>query len=88
MTTFVTLCGGCIPHPYLNRLSPGTPSQPNIPSNPSPRRMKLINVHMLSTSEQVEKANVLLTEARQHLEEYESSIGQDNHMMAEGLLAM
>ena len=50
--------------------------------------MEFINVHILHTSERVGKADILLQEAEQSLEEYGSTIDSDNRKMAEGLLAM
>jgi hypothetical protein len=50
--------------------------------------MKFIDLHILPTSESVGKANVLLTEAKQNLEEYGSTMDPGNYQMAEGLLAM
>ena len=54
----------------------------------TPQRMEFINVHILHTSERVEKADMLLREAEQSLDEYGSAIGLENRKMAEGLLAM
>ena len=50
--------------------------------------MKFIDLHILPTSESVGKANTLLTEAKQNLEEYGSTMGLGNYQIAEGLLAM
>ena len=43
---------------------------------------------ILSTSERVEKADKLLTKAKQLLEDYEGSIGLEERRTAEGLLAL
>ena len=43
---------------------------------------------ILPTSERVGKANRLLTEAKQLLEDHKGSIGLDERQTAEGLLAL
>jgi hypothetical protein len=50
--------------------------------------MKFIDLHILPTSESVGKANILLKEAKQNLEEHGSTMDLGNYQMAEGLLAM
>jgi hypothetical protein len=60
----------------------------SVPSYSTPRTMAFINAHILHTSERVGKADMLLQEAEQSLEEYGSTIGSENRKMAEGLLTM
>jgi hypothetical protein len=47
-----------------------------------------IDLHILPTSERVGKANTLLTEAKQNLEEHGSTMELGSYQMAEGLLEM
>ena len=49
--------------------------------------LKLVNMRILPTSERMGRADRLLTEAKQLLEDYEGSIGLDERMTAEGMLA-
>ena len=60
------------------------------PSSPTLRRMpvKFIDLHILPTSGSIGKANALLTEAKQNLEEYRSTMDSENYQMVGGLLAM
>jgi hypothetical protein len=62
------------------------PSYSDIPSHIT--KLKLANMHFLLTSEQVGRAERLLAEARQLLEDHEDSIGLEERRTAEGLLAL
>jgi len=61
------------------------PSYFHIPSHLT--KLKLARMHILPTSERMGKADRLLTEAKQLLEDYEGSIGLEERRTAEGLLA-
>ena len=62
------------------------PSLFRIPSHIT--KLKLTSMCILPTSERVGKADRLLTEAKQLLEDYESSMGLEERRTAEGLLAL
>ena len=62
------------------------PSSFHIPSHIT--KLKLACMCILPTSERVGKADRLLTEAKQLLEDNEGSIGLEERRTAEGLLAL
>ena len=62
------------------------PSQFDIPSHIT--KLKSASMRILTTSERVGKADRLLTEAKQLLEDYEGSIGSEERRTAEGLLEL
>jgi len=84
---YTTSFGVSLPLSLTQYLSMGSqdPSYFHIPSHLT--KLKLARMHILPTSERMGKADRLLTEAKQLLEDYEGSIGLEERRTAEGLLA-
>lgn len=62
------------------------PSYSDIPSHLT--KLELASMHIPLTSERVERADRLITEAKQLLEDHEDSMGLEERRTAEGLLAL